>query len=119
MKGNYLLKAEYGGGNNFTSSIVEATIKVKAIESKLLFSPPKFALEGTGLRPTANLREPNEQGVPYADLKVEIILNGRVIESKIYKTDPNGQAVVDVPTKLPGTVSLKIIYDGGNKYEVI
>jgi len=119
VKGNHLLKAEYSGADNFSSSIVEATINVKAIESKLLFSPPKFALEGTGLRPTANLREPNELGVPYADLKVEIVLNGRVIESKIYKTDTNGQAVVEVPTKLPGTVSLKIIYDGGNKYEAI
>ncbi len=118
-KGANRIKAEYEGSGSLEPSIIETMINVKALKSQLLFSPPRYALEGFGVRPPVLLQDSNGEEISHAKIKIEVISNGEVIESKTLETDEMGKAFVDVTTRFPGTLTLKILFDGGRKYEAI
>lgn len=115
VKGSHVLKAEYMGDENYTPSGAELEISVKPLETHLTTSSPTVMFEGGVLRSIAYLRDSSGRGVSHASLRVEVVLNGKVVEQRVFETNEEGRADVEVPMRFPGTASVNVVYGGDEK----
>jgi hypothetical protein len=119
VKGSHVLKAEYSGDENHRPSKAELEVSVKPLQTQLTASSPNVVFEGGMLRSRAYLRDSSGRGVPHAPLRVEIVLNGKVVEQRVFETDKEGQVNVEVPLRFPGAISVNVVYGGDEKRDPV
>ncbi|MEM2902044.1 MAG: hypothetical protein QXO32_04870 [Candidatus Bathyarchaeia archaeon] len=115
VKGSHILRAEYGGDENYRGSKAEIETIVRAIETRVTVSSSSVIFEGSMLRTTAYLLDSSGQGIPHASLRMEVVLNGKVVEQRIFETDKDGRVDVKIPFHHPGQMLVNVIYGGDEK----